>query len=271
MQIKYICPFWGKEGVSAESFIRQVIDAGYDGVEVNITEDKTFSNDLVRLIDQNKLYFVAQQYLNPQLEDFEQYRVRYVRKLERLAELNPSFINSHTGRDFWSFDKNGQLIEDAFLIAQKTGVPIYHEIHRGRFTFHSAAIISYLEKYPELRLTADFSHWCTVSESFLEDQEIALKKAIAHSGYIHARVGHTQSPQVNDPFALEWAEALNQFVAWWKEIIRRNQEENVEVFPICPEFGPFPYMPTFPYTKEPIIDQWTVNLKMKDYLSSLFN
>jgi len=161
------------------------------------------------------------------------------------------------------------LIEDAFLITQKTGVPIYHEIHRGRFTFHSAGITAYIEKYPELKLTADLSHWCTVSESFLEDQQDVLSSTFNHSGYIHARVGHTQSPQVNDPFAPEWEDTLSLFVGWWKEIIRRNLENNVEVFPICPEFGPFPYMPLLPITKQAVVDQWATNVKMKDYLISV--
>jgi len=59
MQLKYICPFWGKDGTSARSFIQQVMDAGYDGVEVNIPEDNNFQNELIRLINQNNLYFVA--------------------------------------------------------------------------------------------------------------------------------------------------------------------------------------------------------------------
>jgi hypothetical protein len=79
-------------------------------------------------------------------------------------------VNSQTGKDFFSFDENVRILERAFAIQQATGVKIVHETHRGKFSFHGRTLLPYLERFPDLRLTADFSHWCNVSESLLQDQ-----------------------------------------------------------------------------------------------------
>jgi sugar phosphate isomerase/epimerase len=266
MKIKYLCPFWGSETIGPEVFVERVMEAGFDGVEINLPDNEDHQKKIVKYLNDNRLLFVAQQYLPSLNEDFATYRRRYIRRLEELAALGPLFINSHTGKDFWSFAQNCQLIEDAFLIQESTGVPVYHETHRGRFTFHPAQLLQFLDRYPALKITADFSHWCAVSESFLEDQRPSLERAIQHTGHIHARVGHTQSPQVTDPFVPEWEAALHTFVNWWQEIIQFNSSQGNTQMCICPEFGPAPYMPSLPYTNQPVNNQWLLNVKMKDFL-----
>jgi hypothetical protein len=42
----------------------------------------------------------------------------------------------------------------------------------------------------------------------LEDQQAVVEKAIRHTRHIHARVGHTQGPQVYEPSAPEYTKAL---------------------------------------------------------------
>ena len=63
-------------------------------------------------------------------------------------------------------------------MAQRLGIRVLHETHRGRFAFHTASLLPYLHRFPQLRLTADFSHWCTVSESLLSDQQGLLNQII---------------------------------------------------------------------------------------------
>ncbi len=66
----------------------------------------------------------------------------------------------------------------------------------------------YIEKYPELKLTLDISHWCNVHESLLQDQQDTVNKALDRTEHIHARIGHQEGPQVNDPRAPEWDEVV---------------------------------------------------------------
>jgi hypothetical protein len=150
-------------------------------------------------------------------------------------------------------------------------VPILHETHRGRFSFHTATLLPYLEKFPELELVGDLSHFCTVSESLLADQQQILELIIPHIRHLHARVGHEQGPQVNNPFAPEWQEHMDVFLSWWKQIIQHRKAEGNDQFSITPEFGPAPYMPAMPFTQEPLSNQWELNCSIKDYLMNQLN
>ncbi len=266
MEIKFLCPYWGMEGTPAQEFIEKVVKAGYEGVEVNSPDDVHFEKELLHAIQENHLAFVAQQWLAPKSETVTDYMSRMETLLLRRAAMLPDFINSHTGKDFFSFDDNCRIVEKCLEIEQRTGVTIRHETHRGRFNYSAATTAGFLKQFPNLQLSADFSHWVTVSESFLEDQQESVEQAIQRSGYIHARVGNTQTPQVNHPFAPEHEACLNAFVHWWKQIIRSAEAQGEQVFYICPEFGPWPYLATVPFTHVPIANQWDTNISMMNYL-----
>ncbi|MBS1681242.1 MAG: sugar phosphate isomerase/epimerase [Bacteroidetes bacterium] len=269
--IKYICTHWGQEQLSAEKFIGKIVENGYQGIEINLPKDENFIRPFIegvqlKMQQSASFVFVAQQ-LIPAQEDVEVYIKALKNRLNELISYQPTLINSHTGVDYYSFDDNCRAIEACLNISEKKNIKILHETHRGRFSFHAASLIPYLEKFPELNLTGDLSHFCVVSESLLHDQSAILQRIIPHVAYIHARVGYEQGPQVNDPFAPEWGAHLKQFEFWWNEILNyRVKKETM----ICPEFGPFPYMQRLPYTTQPVADQWSLNLKMKSYLKNVF-
>jgi sugar phosphate isomerase/epimerase len=275
MEILYTCPYWGQEGISASMFLARVLQDDYDGVEINLPESDDFVPNFQSALEnlravKHDFVFIAQQVLSPANESVDAYIRRMKTRLEYLMSLHPDFINSHTGKDYFSFDDNCRIIEVAENIAQRAGIRILHETHRGRFTFHASSLLPYLEKFPQLQLTGDFSHWCTVSESLLQDQHFALAKIIPHVRHIHARVGYEHSPQVSDPFAPEWNQHLKIFSEWWRKIIEVNRSNEKSVFTITPEFGPIPYMPTLPYSRKPLSDQWSLNSKMKNLLKRRF-
>lgn len=262
MQIKYICPFWGSSELLAKEFVNKALEAGYDGVEVNMPDDEYFISELQETINETGSAFIAQQWLPPANETVVEYRKRMLSSLKSLVGLKPLFINSHTGKDFFSFDENCSLLESCNNLSAETGVEIVHETHRGRFNFHTYITLQYLEKFKDLKLNADFSHFCNVSESLLADQEHVMAKIMPHCHYIHARVGFDQSAQVNNPFAPEWKANLDRFVSWWQTIIDLAKARGEEVFYVCPEFGPFPYIQQLPFTKEETARQWDVNVEM---------
>jgi sugar phosphate isomerase/epimerase len=268
MEIKYICPYWGQSHIAVDAFVDKALVAGYDGVEMNVPFDDKFIGTLQNKIEKTGAAFIAQQYLPPVLETVDEYRKRLQKYLMHLAELKPLFINSHTGKDFFSFEENCLAIQDAIDISNKTGVKIIHETHRGRFAFHAKSVLPYLRQYSDLQLTADFSHFTAVSESLLEDQKPILDEIIQRCSYIHARVGFGQAAQVNHPFAPEWSSTVEHFLAWWQQIIDAAKSKGETTFYICPEFGPAPYMPALPFTQQPISNQWEINVQMMDFLKN---
>ena len=271
MKVLFFCPHWGSEKLKLEEFLAKVKEAGYNGVEMNIPFDFPFAQSLKELLPRYSLNLIAQQYLPPATETSAHYESRMAEYLYRLVSFNPLFINTHTGRDYYDFETNCRLIRRVETISKETGVKIIHETHRGRFAFSPSVAKSYFDCFPGLRITADFSHWCCVSESFLEDQKEIMETAIPRADHIHARVGYPQGPQVPHPAAPEWSAALQYHLQWWDSIIELQKKDGKKWFPVAPEFGPVPYLPTLPFTNQPVASQWEVNLFIKNLLNERYN
>ena len=270
MKIKYFCPAWGSENLDRKSFLEKVQKAGYDGVEMSLPAEPREKARVLDLINEYGLQLIAQHWetLTP---DYDLHRKEYRQRLINLATARPLFINSQTGKDFFSFKQNAGLIQIAREVSAEYGIRIFHETHRGKFSFAAHITSLFLTEMPDLKLSLDLSHWCNVAESWLDDQPDALSLALSRACHIHARVGYPEGPQVPDPRVPEWKEALMKHVGWWKRIIELRTSEGWEEFTIAPEFGPYPYMIHLPFTRQPLADQWELNLFMMDFLKSEFH
>jgi len=149
---------------------------------------------------------------------------------------------------------------------QLQGSGIFIGTHRSRILFAAHVARQYIEKFPNLRLTFDVSHWCNVHESLLDDQEETVQMALSRVDHIHARIGHQEGPQVNDPRAPEWANAVKRHLEWWDKVVQLKIQAGVNSITILTEFGPPDYMPTLPYTRQPLGDQWNINVYMMQLL-----
>ena len=194
----------------------------------------------------------------------------YSDHFKTLIAWNPAYINCHTGNDFFTFEQNKAFIDAANKIAKEKNVPIYHETHRGRFSYNLSDTKKYIQAIPDLKLTLDISHWMVVHESLLQNQDNELQEVIDHSHHIHARIGHAEGPQVNDPKAPEWKKAVDRHLDIWEKVIRQKWETN-DIFTVTTEFGPADYMPTLPYTRVPVTDQWKANIYMMKALKERLN
>ncbi len=276
MEVLFFCPIWGMVPDyvdtivgNLDSVFSRIKDGGYDGIEMTIPSDVSQVDQIKNLLSKYGLKIIAHQWANDG-QHFHELMESYEEHLLRAMAINPLFVNSHTGRDYLSFEENCKFLEKAFELEKENEINIYHELHRGRFSFHCFTTAKYLKAYPNLSLTADFSHWCNVSESYLENQLENLDLAIRQSSHIHARIGHTQSCQVNHPAAPEWEGVLATYLSWWDRIYAYNLANGEALLTITPEFGPAPYMPSLPFSRVPVADQWEINLWMKDLLKKRY-
>ncbi|GAA3983245.1 hypothetical protein [Mucilaginibacter dorajii] len=269
MEIKILSPLWGHEHLPLQTFLDKIRVAGYHGVDTWVPADEDNRHLLYNYLQRHEMFIVTHQY-EAEGGTFKAFSESFVKNLYHCAEPGPILINSHTGRDYFSIQQNLDLINMAQEFSAKTGVTVAHETHRGRSGYSPQMIAELFNLQTDFLITADFSHWVCVTESMLQNFSSIVDEAIKRSRHIHSRVGFEQGSQVPNPAAPEWQYALNQFLNWWDRIISTNRQEGTRLLPITTEFGPAPYMPTIPFTNQPVADQFGINCFMKDLLAERY-
>lgn len=259
---------WGRQ-ISWDAFCEKTKESGYDGIEIWFPSEEKSQRELQAALEKYNLKVGFLNGTNKSLP-YEESLKAYTEHFKTLIAWKPAYINCHTGNDFYSFEENKAFIEAANKVAKENNIPIYHETHRGRFSYNLPDTKKYIEVIPDLKMTLDISHWMVVHESLLENQDEELQEVLERSQHIHARVGHAEGPQVNDPEAPEWKKAVDRHMNIWEKVIRQKWESQ-NVYTITTEFGPADYMPTLPYTRVPVADQWKANVYMMKVLKERLN
>jgi hypothetical protein len=175
-------------------------------------------------------------------------------QIEECLAQEPLFFNAQSGSDAWSAAEAEEFYGRAIDLEKRIGVPVAHETHRQRYFATPWQTRHILQRFPELRITGDLSHWVCVCERLLPDLGEIVALAAQHCHHLHARVGFAEGPQVPDPSAPEYAAPLAAHEAWWDQIWRSQKERGFARSTLTPEFGPPPYMQTLPHTDVPVAD-----------------
>ncbi|MBA4849518.1 sugar phosphate isomerase/epimerase [Emticicia sp. BO119] len=268
LKLKILATNWGFPG-NTEAFCAAVKKENYDGIEVWWPTEKKDQQELFTALDKYQLEvgFLCGGYQKDAKEHLETFKKAI--NAATLSPKRPLYINCHSGRDYFTYEQNKLFIDHTAEANQKSGIKILHETHRGRMLFAAHIAHNFIEKNPALRLTLDISHWCNVHESLLEDQTEAVQAALARVDHIHSRIGHQEGPQVNDPRAPEWESVVKAHLAWWDKVVEYKAKSG-DTLTILTEFGPPNYLPTLPYTNQPLADQWGINVYMKDLLRNRY-
>lgn len=257
---------WGFSG-GMDAFCAKAKAAGYDGVELWWPGTADAQKEMFDALNKHGLEvgFLAGGSDKDPVRHFDQFS-RMVDGAAYQAVQRPLYINCHSGRDFFSMQDNGKFIDHTTAVAAATGITICHESHRSRMLFAAHIAKQFLLAYPHLRMTLDISHWCNVHESLLQDQDETVELALSRTDHIHARIGHSEGPQVNDPRAPEWADAVKRHLSWWDTVVQKKISDGSNRLTILTEFGPPNYLPALPYTLQPVANQWEINEYMMQLL-----
>lgn len=262
-QLKMLATNWGFQG-TLDEYCAKVKQEGYDGIEIWWPAEQREQDELFTTL---KKYGLEVGFLTAGHErNFNDHFSSFKKMIEAAAGnkiQTPLYINCHSGKDYFLYEDNKKIVDYTIGLSKSSGIKIYHETHRSRMLFAAPVAKKFLETIPGIRITFDVSHWCNVSESLLHDQPETLELAIQHADHIHARVGHPEGPQVNDPRAPEWKDAVEAHFKWWDKIVALKKQRG-EVLTVLTEFGPLDYMPALPYTRQPLADQWAINVYMME-------
>lgn len=253
---------WGFNG-SYDEFATKAKAAGYDGAEVWLPGDEKGRAEFLSAMKKHDLKYAF--LFGGWEQDSAKHLSQFQEGFKTALAMKPLYFNCHSGRDFFDFNTNKKFIDWSYQESKGSGIPIYHETHRGRILYSAPIAKSFIDASPDLKLTLDISHWCAVHESLLSDQSETIAQALSRTEHIHARIGHPEGPQVNDPRAPEWEGAVKAHFAWWDKIVERKRAEG-KPLTFLTEFGPVDYMPALPYTRQPVANQWEINAYMKDVL-----
>ena len=70
--------------------------------------------------------------------------------------------------------------------------------------------------------------------------------------------------------APEWQKAVQAHFAWWDKVVEYKRREGRRMTMLT-EFGPIDYMPSLPYTRQPVANQWEINKYMLDTLKARYS
>src|SRR5436190_23148357 len=225
-ELKILATNWGFNG-SIDEYCAKVKQEGYNGIEIWWPTEKKDQDELFAALKANTLevgFLTAGHESN-----YDQHITTFKNMVDAAAKntiQKPLYINCHSGRDYFSYEQNKTFIDHTIQLAKETGIKICHETHRSRILFAAPVARQYFDKLPGLRITYDVSHWCNVSESLLEDQPETVNIALQRVDHIHARIGHPEGPQVNDPRAPEWDATMKAHFAWWDKVAELKKQRS---------------------------------------------
>lgn len=270
MQFKLFKTLWGFSGSLSEA-IAEAQQAGFDGIEGMAPGAPAANAEFARLLADSGLAYIAEictggSYVPDRkatpamhLEDLEN-------KVIQAKTLQPLLINVMAGCDAWPLQTQVEFFRAAQAIGEKHKVVLSFETHRSRSTFNPWITEAIIQQLPDLRLTADISHWIVVTERLLEDDADwqTLLNIAVQVHHLHGRVGYPQGPQVPHPAAPEYRDCLAFHQRFWEQVWRSQQQRHYGITTMTPEFGPDRYLHTLPFTDQPVADLWQINRWMGD-------
>jgi len=197
-------------------------------------------------------------------------------QVEAAQEFNPTLVVSHSLKDSFTFRMAEQFFTEALRWEEEKGYFVCHETHRKRFLHSPWVAREFVPKFPQMKLTADLSHWINVAETNTTDPDLTqvIEDLAPQFYHVHCRVGYDHGPQVPDPRAPEWLPYMEGHERWWDAIWKAQAARGQSVTTMIGEHGPPTYQQTLPYSKEPVAHIWDVNhwvqLRRQARFSELF-
>ena len=165
------------------------------------------------------------------------------------------------------------LLDGWRSLADSAGVAVNVETHRDRMTTDLFFTLRLLDCFPDLRLTADLSHYLVGREFAWPVDDVnhaMMHRVLDNSWALHGRVASREQVQVSLGFPQHqgW---VGLFMGWWEYAIRswrRRAGPNAILTFLC-ELGPPPYAITGPDGVE-LSDRWQDALDMMHMVRELW-
>jgi len=263
MRLECFKTLWGHTGTFSQA-CQQAVDAGFAGVEGPAPETPRERQAWQQALENAELQYIAEictagSWVPDRAATVQQHLDSLERGLEQAISLSPLLVNCLGGCDAWEEERSLEFFSGAMRLARQFNASISFETHRGRSFFNPWVTARICAQLRELRLTADFSHWCVVCERLMDVEQDVLDQLCDRVLHIHARVGYEQGPQVSDPRLLRYRSALESHRRWWRRIWEGQRRQGFTRSTLTPEFGPDGYQQVDAVTGSPVGNLWEIN------------
>jgi hypothetical protein len=244
--------------------LQMIIDAGFDGAGVRFT-DREHAGMVTRRLREAGLAWQAQCY--PRTVD------DLAPVLEHVAAFGADHVNLQADVRPHTVAECVPLIEGWQRLAHDAGVPLFFETHRDRMTTDLFFTLRLLDRFPELRLTGDLSHYLVGREfawPVSEENHALMRRVLDRCWAFHGRVASREQIQVQISFAhhRHW---LDLFMGWWEYGFRqwRRRAPAHAVLTFLCELGPREYAITGADGQE-LSDRWAESLMLMEMVRALW-
>jgi len=185
--------------------------------------------------------------------------------VDRAVRLGADFVFAQPADAFTPLDTVVELVTEGRAMANAVGLPFFVETHRNNFTENLPQTLALIERVPDIRFTADLSHFVVVGEFYGWKEERAIDRMmpiLERTSHIHGRISNGEQVQVD---VGDGSGTTPQFfVALWKTAIQHwlTEAKPGDIFPFTSELGPPRYAITLPDGSE-FSDRWEQSLIIK--------
>ena len=219
--------------------LKKIRDAGFDGAGVRFA-DRAYAKEVTGFLRAHGMTWQAQCY--PKTVDELQ------PILETVAELGADHVNLQPDVRPYRIEECIPYIEGWRRLAEQAGVAVHVETHRDRMTTDLFFTLHLLDCFPDLRLTADISHYVVGREfawPISAENHAMMHRILDQAWGMHGRVASREQVQVQISFAhhREW---LDLFLGWWEYAMRswRKRAPADATLTFLTELGPPEYAMT---------------------------
>ncbi|MFM7567624.1 MAG: sugar phosphate isomerase/epimerase family protein, partial [Betaproteobacteria bacterium] len=244
--------------------LEMIRSAGFDGCGVRFA-DRDFVRTVTGFLRDHGMSWQAQCY--PRTVD----ELKPI--IEHVQEFGADHINLQADVRPYDLEDCVPYIEGWHRLASDAGIALHIETHRDRMTTDLFFTLHLLDRFPNLRFTADLSHYL-VGREFAwpvdEHNHALIHRILDNTWGFHGRVASREQVQIQTSFAHHrpW---VDLFMSWWEygfQSWRQRAGPDATLTFLC-ELGPSPYAITGADGYE-LSDRWQEALTMKDEIRALW-
>src|SRR5437879_7731380 len=218
-QLRILQSLWAMERRRADKAewplqtqLEMIRDAGFDGAGVRFI-DPVFAQEVTDFLLEHRMIWQAQCYPTC-IDDLKPV-------LDLVARLGADHVNLQPDVRPQRLEACIPLLEGWRRLGDEAGVAVHVETHRDRMTTDLFFTLQLLDCFPDLRLTADVSHYLVGREfDWPVDgvKHAMINRMLYHSCDMHGRIASREQVQISLGFPQHqgWVEL---FMGWWEYAI----------------------------------------------------